>query len=81
MAVPQAEWISASMWYLDHGTEKLTKTYTREEISYFLPLVTERGKAFTDRKEFPATPSDQACRWCQMNSFCEFSVAKKKKAA
>ncbi len=79
MAIPEADFISASMYYLDHGTETLDKTYTRDEITYFLPLVTERGKAFTDRTEFPATPSDQACRWCGMSEFCEYSVAKKKK--
>jgi hypothetical protein len=79
MAIPEASFISASMYYLDHGTHTLDKTYTREEISYFLPLVTERGKTFTERTKFPATPSDQACRWCGMKDFCDFSVAPKKK--
>jgi len=74
MAIPEAEFISGSMWYLDHGTQTLDKTYTREEIAYFLPLVTERGNSLTERKEWPATPSDSACKWCGMKEFCSYKI-------
>ena len=79
MAIPEAEFIKATMAYLDHGTQTLEKTFTREEIVYFLPLVTERALKMTNRECWPATPSDSACRFCGMSEFCEFSVAKKKK--
>jgi hypothetical protein len=79
MAIPEAQFISAQMAYLDHGTQTLEKTFTREEIVYFLPLVTERGLKMTERKTWPATPSDSSCRWCGMQEFCEYSVGKKKK--
>lgn len=76
MAIPEAEFISASMYYLDQGTQTLDKTFTREELVYFLPLVTERGLSLTERETWPATPSDSACRWCGMKEFCEYKVGK-----
>lgn len=75
MAFPSAEFIQAEMWYLDQPkTPKLNKSYTREEVTLFLPKITERGLGLTERETWQATPSDQSCRWCDMKEFCEYSV-------
>jgi len=77
MAYPDAEFIKGTIYYLDQKVgAKLEKTYDRETIAMFLPKVTQRGLAITEKTEWHATPSDSACRWCNYKDTgdCQYAI-------
>ena len=69
---PEIENIQSELWYLDHN--KITRhSYTRKDIEARKQEFTIRALRLTETKDFPATPSENACRWCHFGKagICE----------
>ena len=60
---PKAKHIKAERWYLDHN-RIARHEYTQEQIAERKEEFTERALKLTTATEFPATPSENSCRWC-----------------
>lgn len=60
---PSLEYVTAKLWYLDHG-EVTEQNYTREQAMMFFNKWNMRAHAMTSCVNFVPTPSAQACKWC-----------------
>lgn len=74
MRYPSLQYIKTEFWYVDKG-ETLVKTFSRNELSVFLPRVNERGVKITTEKEFAPNPSANNCRFCDFREHgCEYAI-------
>lgn len=65
---PDADRISAELWYLDESDDNLphikANTYTREEALRFIGRFDSRAQKMYDEKFFRPNPNMQTCRYC-----------------
>lgn len=60
---PELDTLKIEFWYTDHGL-KLERTLSRETVLKFHHIWHNRAVKMTTCKDFIATPSKTACRWC-----------------
>jgi hypothetical protein len=66
MRFPELQFVSVEFNYVDHGKVAARATWTRNDLTLFLPRLEKRALAMTTATTFPPKPSTHNCRWCRM---------------
>jgi len=61
---PDVETIEVELWYLDQDDMPPPVEYTKKSFPAIRKAWEKRVKPMMNDTEFPATPSEQACKWC-----------------